>query len=195
MNNFTIYTNEYLRKNIKAYYHTKYTGYKNQDNPDFLNDLKNTFNSYSEKKLLNAIEKLNNILINDLSTFSRDLTICIVPRAKAENNYKTNQLLFKKSIQNIISNLGFIDGSNGIIRHTDTKTTHLSRSGYGGNGSMPYPNITKDTCHISNDLIGKDILLIDDIYTSDVNIDEDVIQALIDKGANSVIFYSIGKAS
>ena len=40
---------------------------------------------------------------------------------------------------------------------------------------------------------GKDILLIDDLYTRSVNIDEDAIQALLDNGANSVTFYSVGK--
>jgi predicted amidophosphoribosyltransferase len=41
--------------------------------------------------------------------------------------------------------------------------------------------------------LGKDILLIDDVYTCSINIDEDAIQALYDNGANSVIFYAIGK--
>jgi len=36
-------------------------------------------------------------------------------------------------------------------------------------------------------------LLIDDIYTKSINIDEDAIQALIDKGAKSIVFYAIGK--
>ena len=39
----------------------------------------------------------------------------------------------------------------------------------------------------------KNILLIDDVYTKDVGIDEDAIQALFDHGAKSVIFYSVGK--
>jgi predicted amidophosphoribosyltransferase len=52
---------------------------------------------------------------------------------------------------------------------------------------------TKDTCLISNEIIGKDILLIDDIYTKSINIDEDAIQALLDKGAKSVIFYAVAK--
>jgi hypothetical protein len=36
-------------------------------------------------------------------------------------------------------------------------------------------------------------LLIDDLYTKSVNIDEDWIQALYEKGAKNVIFYSVGK--
>jgi hypothetical protein len=36
-----------------------------------------------------------------------------------------------------------------------------------------------------------DVILIDDIYTSGCNIDEDCIQALYDNGANRVVFYAI----
>lgn len=58
---------------------------------------------------------------------------------------------------------------------------------------LPYIGITKETCSISDDVIGQDILLVDDLYTKTVNIDEDCIQALLDKGARSVTFCSIGK--
>lgn len=68
----------------------------------------------------------------------------------------------------------------------------MNKSGYGGNGDLPYPGITKNTCRISN-VMGKEILLIDDLYTEGVNIDEDAIQALLENGAQSVIFYSLGK--
>jgi len=61
------------------------------------------------------------------------------------------------------------------------------------NGDLPYPGITKKTCSISNEIKGKDILLIDDIYTKTVNVDEDAIQALLDNGAKSVYFYAVVK--
>ena len=64
--------------------------------------------------------------------------------------------------------------------------------GFNNDGDLPYVGITNATCNISNDVRGKDILLIDDIYTKTVNIDEDAIQALLSKGANSVAFYAIG---
>jgi len=193
MNEFTIYANEYLSQDIQGYYHTNYLRYGNPGNPDYLNDLKNTFDNFSEEKLNNAINQLYNILKNDLSQFNKSLTICVVPRSKAENTYSHNQLLFKKVIQAIIDELGFNDGSDYIIRHTDTKTTHLAHTEYGGNGDMPYPGITQNTCNISNTVSGKNILLIDDIYTNNVNIDEDVIQTLLYSGAKSVIFYAVGK--
>jgi len=193
MNKFTICENEYLQYKIQSYYNIDYTGYENFGNPDYLNDLKNTFDSFSKEKLNNAIKQIYNVLKTDLFLFNKNLTICIVPRAKAENTYSHEQLLFKKVIQHLIGELNFQDGSNYIIRHTDTKTTHLSRSQYAGNGSMPYLGITKDTCHISSEVRDKDILLIDDIYTNGINIDEDAIQALFDNGVESVTFYAIGK--
>ena len=58
---------------------------------------------------------------------------------------------------------------------------------YAGDGDMPHPGITKNTCNISSEVKGKDILLIDDIYTSRVYIDEDAIQALFDNGAKTAI--------
>ena len=193
MNKFTIYANQYLQQNIEGYYHTSYVRYGNPGNPDYLNDLKNTFNDFSKEKLDNAISQLYNVLKTDLSQFSKSLTICVVPRSKAENTYSHNQLLFKKVVQHVINELGFNNGSNYIIRHTDTKTTHLAHTQYGGNGDMPYPGITKNTCNISSKVKNKDILLVDDIYTNGVNIDEDAIQALLDNGAKSVVFYSVGK--
>jgi len=57
---------------------------------------------------------------------------------------------------------------------------------------MPYAGITQKTCTLNKNIKDKDILLIDDIYTADVNIDEDAIQALMDKGAKSVTFYAVG---
>ncbi len=197
MNEFTIFSNEeYLKRDVHGFYNTDYTGYKNIGNPDYLNDLKNTFDSFSKEnldKLNKAIQKLDDVLKSDLSKFDKNLTICVVPRSKAENDYNHNQILFKEVIQDIIGELNFQDGSNYIVRHAGTITTHLNRSGYGGIGDMPYPGITKNTCNISNDVNGKDILLIDDIYTDGVNIDEDAIQALFDNGANSIIFYAVGK--
>ena len=58
---------------------------------------------------------------------------------------------------------------------------------------MPYAGITNDTCTLSDSIVGKNILLIDDLYTKTINIDEDCLQALIDKGAKQVYFYSVGK--
>ena len=102
--------------------------------------------------------------------------------------------MFKFTIREVISQLSeFIDGTDFIIRHTDTRTTHRDRAGYGGNGDLPFPGITQETCTISEEVVEKNILLIDDLYTKSINIDEDVIQALLDENANTVFFYAIGR--
>ena len=89
-----------------------------------------------------------------------------------------------------------IQGEEVIKRHTNTKTTHLRRpTEFANDGKLPYPGITKDTCFLSDKIAGRDVILIDDIYTETVNIDEDMIQALLDSGTKSVIFYAIGKTT
>ena len=124
------------------------------------------------------------------------LTVCVVPRAKADDSYRANQLLFKSTIKTVVNELnGFEDGTEFIVRHTNTKTTHLRKpiEEYVNDGDEPYPGITDDTCNILSNVQGKNILLIDDIYTQTVNIDEDAIQLLLDRGANSVVFYAVAK--
>ncbi|HIG90075.1 MAG TPA: amidophosphoribosyltransferase [Flavobacteriaceae bacterium] len=159
--------------------------------------LKNDITPYTDSILQSATQELRKILINDLLkileyTELDTITVCVVPRAKV--NYNEKQLLFKFTIREVISQLSeFIDGTDFIIRHTDTRTTHRDRAGYGGNGDLPFPGITQETCTISEEVVEKNILLIDDLYTKSINIDEDVIQALLDENANTVFFYAIGR--
>jgi hypothetical protein len=191
----------YLNKDVQAYFHSKYSSGAGQwrvhgSVENIICTLKNDITPYAETVLQNVCGQLENILTADLPKVLKlsekdNLVVCVVPRAKV--NYNPNQLYFKKTVSEVARKLsGFIDGTEYIKRVKDTKTTHRARRGHGGNGDMPYPNITTDTCDISTRVKDKDILLIDDLYTNSVNIDEDAIQALFDKGARTVIFYSIG---
>ena len=197
MKKFTIYSNEYLSKKIQGYYHEDYHGGGNWKIEGTIENivvtLKNTYGKESNPILNRALQGLSRILYDDLYSFQKDLTICIIPRSKAEKTYSPSQLLFKKLIKYFIKRLNFNDGSDYIIRHTNTRTTHMNRSGHGGDGDMPYIGISQDTCYISQNVKGKNILLIDDLYTKTVNIDEDMIQALLNSGAKSVKFYAVGK--
>lgn len=222
MNNFTISPNiswythpqtnnrvrgQFISKPINAFYHSDYQGGNTERREtigtveNIITTLKNQFQDKSPNILNQAGKNLFEILKKDLpqilqTTKKSNLTICVIPRAKALTHYAKNQLIFKNAVTQIANKMnGFSDGTDYIIRHTDTRTTHLDRSGYGGDGDLPYPGITKKTCTISDDVKGKDILLIDDLYTETVNIDEDAIQALLDNGANSVVFYSLGKTA
>ncbi len=201
MNQFQINANSYLSRNIKAFFHVPYTRMGNAGNPDYLNDLKNTFNDFSTARLKSAVQDLHNTLQEDLVQISNllgisPIVVCVVPRAKVENAYHRNQQLFRATVQEVIRLVpGFVDGTSYLRRHTSTKTTHLRNPvpNYNNDGPEPYPGITEQTCDISNDVAGENILLIDDIYTPGVNIDEDAINALIRAGAKTVTFYAIGK--
>lgn len=195
----------FISRPINAFYHADYHGGNNELRvtigtvENIITTLKNQFQDKSNNVLTQAKNNLIQILRTDFPqilqrTGKNNLTVCVIPRAKAETYYSTNQMLFKQAVIDTISQLnGFSDGTNYIIRHTNTRTTHLDRSGYGGDGDLPYPRITINTCNISGNVRGKDILLIDDLYTESVNIDEDAIQALLDNGATNVFFYSVGK--
>lgn len=199
MQKFQITTNSFLDKDVQAYCHLNYLGYKKPGNPDYINTLKNTYNNTPAPILINAVTELIYALNIDLPQIlyeanKNPLYVCVVPRAKTK--YQPNQLLVKAAVQNVVNKIdGFVDATNYILRHTDTRTTHLPQNtpNYVNNGALPYPGITKATCVMSGDINNKDILLIDDLYTKTVNIDEDAIQALFDSGARTVIFYAIGK--
>ena len=210
---FKICKNQYLSKDITGYYNLYYTGYGNPDNPYFLNTLKNTYNDELDVSLQKARDKVVEILIDDIPaimTYSslKSCTCICIPRAKALNTYTDSQLFFRDAVSIASSKLpSVIDGSDIIERHKNTFTTHFSKTRNpsrvakvglttktidGNDGSIPYPGITNDTCYIDKNRVkGKDIILIDDIYTLGTNIDEDGIQALLYAGANNVIFYAI----
>lgn len=209
MKQFTIKKNECLKQDTQGYYHTDYVAYENRNEVDnypmYILTLKNDLNrNWWLFKLQNAQRKLLKVLLNDLpnilkETKLKQLTVCVVPRAKTDDTYRQDQLLFKATISDAVNQLGnnFGDGTNFIVRHKNTKTTHIRRpvDGFDNDGSKPYSGISQETCNFSNNIKGLDILLIDDIYTKDVNIDEDMIQALLNCSANSVTFYSIGKTT
>ena len=180
---FQIPTNAFLTTTTNAFCHVPYTGMGSAENPNYLNDLKNTYNSFSQHKLQSAVNELLNVLNEDLPQIYQLLGFDILQ-------------LFRKTVQKSIDKMhGLADGINYIRRHTNTYTTHLGERApnYINDGAEPYPGITERTCDISADAAGKNILLIDDIYTPGVNIDEDAINALLNAGAKTLAFYAVGK--
>lgn len=192
----------FLKQDTNAFYHADYNGGGSWQISNSIENLiwtlKNDVDPFPDR-IQNVAIQFSKILHQDFPeilqiTKKNNLIVCVIPRSKAESHYRKDQLLFREIISLVVDKLpNFDNGTKYIIRHINTKTTHLDRNGEGGDGNLPYPGITKDTCTISEKVKGKDILLIDDLYTKSVNIDEDAIQALLDKGANSVTFYSIGK--
>lgn len=228
LNEFIVTKNEYLHCDIQGFYRVDYTGYNKPNNPNYLNVLKNTFNSTFDNYLDAALNELQDNLVNELTYIYNSLNIknetlyiCVVPRSKALGTYDDNQLIFRNCFKHLLGvdfplpsyvrirgggmrkygiDYGtkrlpnfFGDGVDFIIRTTNTRTTHLSKSNLENDGDMPYVGITKNTCKLSPEIYNKHILLIDDIYTKTVNIDEDAIQALLDYRAKSVTLFTIAK--
>jgi hypothetical protein len=193
---------KFLKNATTAFYHDDYNGGGSWAVPNTIENmiwtLKNDVDPFPER-LPSAVQQLYDLIGKDLPEIlqrsgKNRLTLCVVPRSKREDHYREDQLLFREIISRAIDRLpNFENGTKYIIRNTNTRTTHLDKNGEGGDGNLPYPGITKETCTISDLVRDKDILLIDDLYTKSVNVDEDAIQALYDKGARSVIFYSVGK--
>lgn len=199
---FTISKNHYLKKDVTGFFSLEYVRFKKPGNPDFINVLKNTYGNENTSKLKVAADTLEKVLLGDLPRIAKilgkeqnELVLCSIPRAKKDDSYNENQLLFRTIISAVARKLNMIDGTKYLIRTKNTRTTHLSHCvpNYNNDGADPFPGITKSTCIISTGIQGKDILLIDDIYTLNVNIDEDGLQTLIDAGAKSVHFYAVGR--
>ena len=198
METFKIWNNEYLSVNTPGYHNTYYIGYKSDGNPDYLNDLKNTFGTTNSTILSDALLMVYSKLLQDIpgivsaERLVNPICVC-VPRSKA--NMAESQMYFRDAVSGASQRIaGVEDGSNVIVRTINTRTTHIKKEcdGFLNDGDMPYPGITKATCQIDSRRIrGRDVILIDDIYTKNVNIDEDCIQAMYDNGANRVVFYSI----
>jgi len=198
MEKFTVKSNRCLKKDTQGFYSVDYVRFGHEGNPDYINILKNDFASNGRLELVQAQKKLQEVLVQDLpkvfQEVGNNVTVCVVPRSKKLTNYPYEKLLFLKTIQETLASFfpDMKDGTGLITRVKDTKTTHFkNKPEYAGEGEMPYCGIALDTCKFSDDIKGKNILLIDDIYTKTVNIDEDMIQALLDKGAKSVAFYAV----
>ena len=198
MKEFKVKQNKILEQEINGYYNCDYVGYQKQGNPDFINRLKNMSKQYTELDLVDDFIEVTERFSKDIEAIIKrenkyNYTVCVIPRSKTDKSYSQSQLMFKKAISSIANKLQLKDATNAISRTRNTKTTHNWRL-ENNNGDMPYKGITKDTCTIDENAIkGKDIILVDDIYTEDVNIAEDCIQTLLDIGAKSVKLYVIAK--
>lgn len=205
MKQFTINPNAFLKIRTQGFYSISYFRHGHPLHPTCLTELKNTFNNLNDeqgrKKLNSALIEVLNHLRTDLPAIAHHINVssavlCVVPRAKAEAQYDIPQTLFRYAVELFTKESeNYRDGTRYILRHTNTKTTHLPSkiSGFVNDGASPYPGITLSTCDINPRVRGEHIILVDDIYTPGVNIDEDAIQALYNCGAAHVTFYAVAK--
>lgn len=182
---------------VESYFHDEYYGMSSPNNRvRFVNTLKNDRLRSSREEILNGEVQLANAIRDDLAWITRmhgARTLVGVPRSKCETSYPWAKMGLKRALRRAVSaNPMLSDGLDFIVRHTDTLCTHRSYWGYGGAGEGPRPGLLADTCRLSPRIAGRDILLVDDIYTPNCGIDEDAIGAVLEAGARSVVFYAIG---
>lgn len=186
----------FLDRDVDLYFHDHYYGFSSAENAiKYVNYLKNDRRTF-DKLIAASEDRAASVLAADLSELVGvygPLTVCGVPRSKREDTYPPEKMGLKRAIRKAIAmNPDLSDGMDYIVRHTNTRCTHRSYWGYGGDGEGPRPGLLRDTCNISAEVAGKNIVLVDDIYTAGVGIDEDGVQALLDAGARSVIMYTFG---
>lgn len=220
MGNAILLPNDYLQG---AFYTLEYYSVQRYgDDPDlqsfikeeqFILTLKNTYRRESSAQLLEARNTAAGYIRAAVREIAQmygmaDYAVVAVPRSKAYDTYFPEQLYFIEAVGDAARSVaGAVDGSRFIQRTVNTKTTHLGREvgrstpqrniykGEGVNdGPEPYDGITLDTCAFNEAGIrGRDIILVDDIYTHECNIDEDCIQALYRLGARRVVLYTVAQ--
>ena len=203
---FTIEKNDFVDRAIEGFYALDYIKYKEERNPDFLVTLKNSsFNDHTKTEMMandtrlikakDEVKKYVHTFLSCIKLNNNSIVVCVVPRSKAD--FSPEQLYFKKAVKETVQEIGgFLDGTDCIKRIKNTFTTHKARVNCPNNdGDKPYPGITKETCRINREMIaGKFVVLIDDIYTKEANVDEDCIQALLDCVAREVLgFFAVAK--
>ena len=186
----------FLDRDIDLYFHAHYYGFSSAENTiRYVNYLKNDRRDF-DKLIAASEDRAAAVLAADLAELVGvygPLTVCGIPRSKREDAYPPEKMGLKRAIRKAIAmNPNLLDGLDYIVRHTNTLCTHRSYWGYGGDGEGPRRGLMHDTCNISAEVAGKSIVLVDDIYTAGVGIDEDGVQALLDAGARSVIMYTFG---
>ena len=186
----------FLRCDVDLYFHAYYYGFSSSlNNLKYVNYLKNDRRDY-DAVISKCEDRAALVLAADLAALVQQygsLTVCGIPRSKREDSYHPAKMGLKRAIRKAVAmNPHLTDGLDYIVRHTNTLCTHRSYWGYGGDGEGPRPGLLRDTCKLSGAIAGKNIVLVDDIYTAGVGIDEDGVQALLDAGAKSVIMYTFG---
>ena len=186
----------FLRLPVDLYFHDYYYGFSSPvNNLKYVNYLKNDRRDF-DAVVPSCEDVAASVLAYDLDVLVRmygPLMVCGIPRSKREDAYHPAKMGLKRAIRKAVAtNPYLVDGLDCIMRHTNTLCTHRSYWGYGGDGEAPRPGLLRDTCTISGAVAGQNIVLVDDIYTPGVGIDEDGVQALFDAGARNVIMYTLG---
>ena len=198
---YDITPNDFLTTEICGYSHDFYIPMKlgGGKTSKLILTIKNSFGDAAHNEIEAAKTEISKVIKFDLDKiikrhqFEKPIAI-VVPRSKPDNYWNNTQLQFRPAVAaGILQSNLIIDGTQYLTRCAATQTTHIAHLNNTQNtGEPPYPGITKDTCRLNENIVNKNVILIDDIYTVGVGVDEDCVQFLLDNGAASVILYTLG---
>jgi hypothetical protein len=202
----TIPTNNFLHKDITAFFHDFYIPAKDGGGKfsDMILAIKSNGTDAVKRDIAKIIgDDLDKILKANKGYLEKQPIVVAVPRSKPDNFWQSSELQFRPAISMGLEKSIYIvkgsdekwmiDGTQYLTRTAPTQTTHRAHLEEPENvGPPPYPGITSNTCLLDGNIADKNIILIDDIYTENKGIDEDCIQFLLDIGAANVILYTLG---
>lgn len=181
-------------KSEELFYYFSYRYYSlgNRDNhPAFINAAKNDMSksvfTYKVPKPIPVLDALRCVYecfiyslpkIAEAEGMRAPIAVCMVPRAKREEHYHSDQLGIKLMLQMAIADcqirhhaLGFEDATDAIKRVKNTGTTHGAHGVFIGNPLIEIPvdsrgDFMRNSCEVDDSLlVGRDVILVDDIYT------------------------------
>ena len=167
---FDGYEKEYENVKVKVCYHKDYISYGAKGNPDFLVTLKNWHRDKKYKELIKAKNEAKSYIYDILKRLKKAYTICVVPRKYIDKDEK--QSFFRKAVEEVVNELRR-EGSP-IIFDDIFDTDNISN--------------TEDAL-----LYGRNVILINDIYTKNTDIIKNWVRDLLRRGARSVGVYCIAK--
>ncbi|MDO4692082.1 MAG: hypothetical protein Q4A64_04320, partial [Porphyromonadaceae bacterium] len=102
--------------------------------------------------------------------------VCLASKLSKKTSESKSQALIKEQFRVAMKGkYNLEDGLDCIEREADL--------------SEVYVGSTKETCKISEQIIDRFVILVDDEYVA--NLHEDIIQALFEKGAKDVLLYTL----
>lgn len=199
-----------LSPSVDAYTSCTYTGYRNPDNPGFINTLKNDKNeepcdifldfgipSVFQVALSVAYKLHSEIALPGIMRDKgwTDAVVCHVPRAKCFKHYTRRQLhLFdalRWAIEEVNSSTSYKieDGIDYLWRRRNRPTSHAHTANSPNENWLFFldkesmvidPNLSyEESLGINTEALrGKKVILVDDIYTQGVSIDEMTISEI-----------------
>lgn len=213
----------WIKSRARCFYSYLYLRLGDEGHPAFINAAKNdkaqsvfSYNVRTPIPLASALRCVYECFMYSLPRIAKDrkwttgtVAVCIVPRAKREEHYHSNQLGIKfalqmaiKDLANTSSGLVFRDATDAIKRVKNVVTTHGEFGNFVASPTVEVydiddPDFMRKSCRVDCSLWQSDyVLLVDDIYTAGNPIDSQCLALILEanpKWQTGIASYSDAK--